>query len=170
MKTWHKLMMNRFFSIYNSSRDNCRHLLMDISSKDFTFPSSIIENQEWLIIALIIYQLPWRSTSGLSKVGILDDIWVTLRLPGPNIEIQFIWGLCLSRFEIINHEWNVNNKVSQVVIMMRGAMEQGQVNCMASMASVVDEARAHLVEPKETVFFDPFKNMSGKMSLKNIRV
>ena len=50
--------------------------------------------------------------------------------------------------------------------MMRGAMEQGQVNCMASMASVVDEARAHLVEPKETVFFDPFKNMSGKMSLK----
>ena len=71
---------------------------------------------------------------------------------------------------LYSQEWNVNNKVSLVVIMMRGAMEQGQVNCMASMASVVDEARAHLVEPKETVFFDPFKNMSGKMSLKNIRV
>ena len=68
-----------------------------------------------------------------------------------------------------NQEWSVNN-VSLVVIMMRGAMEQGQVNCMASMASVVDEARAHLVEPKETVFFDPFKNMSGKLSFKNIHV
>ena len=71
---------------------------------------------------------------------------------------------------LYSQEWNVNNKVSLVVIMMRGAMEQGQVNCMASMASVVDEARAHLVEPKETVFFDPFKNMSGKLSFKNIHV
>ena len=45
---------------------------------------------------------------------------------------------------------------------MRGAMEQGLVNCMASMASVVDEARAHLVEPVDTVFYEPFKNMTGK--------
>ena len=48
-----------------------------------------------------------------------------------------------------------------VVIMMRGAMEQGLVNCMASMASVVDEARAHLAEPVDTVFYEPFKNMTG---------
>ena len=41
-------------------------------------------------------------------------------------------------------------------------MEQGLVNCMASMASVVDEARAHLVEPVDTVFYEPFKNMTGK--------
>ena len=40
-------------------------------------------------------------------------------------------------------------------------MEQGLVNCMASMASVVDEARAHLVEPVDTVFYEPFKNMTG---------
>ncbi len=45
--------------------------------------------------------------------------------------------------------------------MMRGAMEQGLVNCMASMASVVDEARAHLAEPVDTVFYEPFKNMTG---------
>ena len=49
-----------------------------------------------------------------------------------------------------------------IVIMMRGAMEPGLVNCMASMASVVDEARAHLVEPVDTVFYEPFKNMTGK--------
>ena len=44
---------------------------------------------------------------------------------------------------------------------MRTAMEQGRVNCMASMASVVDEAKAHLVAPEETVFYEPFKNMTG---------
>jgi len=49
----------------------------------------------------------------------------------------------------------------QVVIMMRGAMEQGQVNCMASMASVVDEAKAHLGDPIDTVFYEPFKNLTG---------
>ena len=41
-------------------------------------------------------------------------------------------------------------------------MEQGLVNCMASMASVVDEARAHLVDPEDTVFYEPFKNMTGE--------
>ena len=40
-------------------------------------------------------------------------------------------------------------------------MEQGLVNCMASMASVVDEARAHLAEPVDTVFYEPFKNMTS---------
>ena len=46
--------------------------------------------------------------------------------------------------------------------MMRGAMEQGLVNCMASMASVVDEARAHLGDPVDTVFYEPFKNLTGE--------
>ena len=46
--------------------------------------------------------------------------------------------------------------------MMRGAMEQSLVNCMASMSSVVDEAKAHLVEPVNTVFYEPFKNITGK--------
>ena len=53
---------------------------------------------------------------------------------------------------------------------MRGAMEQGLVNCMASMASVVDEARAHLVEPVDTVFYEPFKNMTGNKSISSMGI
>ena len=53
--------------------------------------------------------------------------------------------------------------------MLRTAMEQGMVNCNASMNSVLDETRAHLVDPLDTVFYDPFKNISGRVEVfKNV--
>ena len=53
--------------------------------------------------------------------------------------------------------------------MLRTAMEQGMVNCNASMSSVLDETRAHLVDPLDTVFYDPFKNISGRVEVfKNV--
>lgn len=50
--------------------------------------------------------------------------------------------------------------------MLRTAMEQGMVNCNASMNSVLDETKAHLIDPLDTVFYDPFKNISGRRVLK----
>ena len=53
-----------------------------------------------------------------------------------------------------------------VILMLRTAMEQGMVNCNASMNSVLDETKAHLIDPLDTVFYDPFKNISGRRVLK----
>ena len=48
-------------------------------------------------------------------------------------------------------------------------MEQGMVNCNASMNSVLDETRAHMIDPLDTVFYDPFKNISGRVEVfKNV--
>ena len=56
-----------------------------------------------------------------------------------------------------------------VILMLRTAMEQGMVNCNASMNSVLDETRAHLIDPLDTVFYDPFKNISGRVEVfKNV--
>ena len=46
--------------------------------------------------------------------------------------------------------------------MMRIATKQGLTNNMASMSGVLDQCQAHLGNPLETVFYEPFKNITGK--------
>ena len=46
--------------------------------------------------------------------------------------------------------------------MMRIATKQGLTNNMASMSGVLDQCQAHLGNPFETVFYEPFKNITGK--------
>ena len=47
--------------------------------------------------------------------------------------------------------------------MMRIATKQGLTNNMASMSGVLDQCQAHLGDPFETVFYEPFKNITGKI-------
>ena len=51
---------------------------------------------------------------------------------------------------------------SQVIRMMQGAVSQGMVNSNASMNTVVDQINAHLGDPLETVFYEPFYNIEGR--------
>ena len=45
--------------------------------------------------------------------------------------------------------------------MMRVGVESGMSNNVASMNTVIDQIDAHLVDPRETVFFDPFNNITA---------
>merc|ERR1712200_317917 len=44
---------------------------------------------------------------------------------------------------------------------MRIAVEAGQTNHAYSMKGVVDQCREHLGQPRETIFFEPFKQMAN---------
>jgi uncharacterized protein (DUF885 family) len=48
----------------------------------------------------------------------------------------------------------------QIVGMMRTGMEMNRTNHAASMAGVEEQCRAHLGEPRETVFYEPFKSLN----------
>ena len=45
--------------------------------------------------------------------------------------------------------------------MMRTARKAHLTNHMASMTGVVDQCQAHLNDPFETIFYEPFKNITG---------
>ena len=45
--------------------------------------------------------------------------------------------------------------------MMRTARKAHLTNHMASMTGVVDQCQAHLNDPLETIFYEPFKNITG---------
>ena len=58
--------------------------------KGFYFPVKYALNFQPLMKNMkekYFIQLPWRNTSWLSKIGILDNIWVYLRLPGLDLKI-----------------------------------------------------------------------------------
>ena len=48
--------------------------------------------------------------------------------------------------------------------MMRTAKKAHLTNHMASMTGVVDQCQAHLNAPFETIFYQPFKNITGRYS------
>ena len=48
----------------------------------------------------------------------------------------------------------------QVITMMRTAVEKHQTNHNASMGGVVDQCQKHLGKIEDTVFYQPFKNLS----------
>lgn len=56
---------------------------------------------------------------------------------------------------------------SQLIIMMRSAVSQGMVNSNASMNTVLDQINAHLVDPLETVFYEPFYKIEGLLTSNN---
>jgi len=49
----------------------------------------------------------------------------------------------------------------QIVAMMKAAIKAGWTNHAASMAGVEQQCRDHLGEPRETVFYEPFKTMEN---------
>merc|ERR1719312_317290 len=56
---------------------------------------------------------------------------------------------------------SLDTYIDQVIMMMRKAVEEGQTNNNASMTGVIEQCKAHLNNViEETVFYEPFKNLS----------
>jgi len=64
--------------------------------------------------------------------------------------------------DLINRFKAFDNLADQIITVMKGAQTLGQVNHAVSMAGTVDQCDTHVNKPsRETVFYEPFKNMKN---------
>ena len=62
--------------------------------------------------------------------------------------------------DIISRYSKFSTLAEQIVGMMRKGMTMNRTNNAVSMEGVEEQCRSHLGEPKETVFFEPFKTLN----------
>ena len=148
---------------------------MDTSLRDFTFPSGLLYQHSSIILILMLQyysylegvQVDFQKLSGwvsLEEVSDYQDIITRYNLFE---EYAFQGTQCITILFIMSILYD--KILFPVILMLRTAMEQGMVNCNASMNSVLDETRAHMIDPLDTVFYDPFKNISGRVEVfKNV--
>lgn len=63
--------------------------------------------------------------------------------------------------DVINRYGAFKGLADEIVEMMKAAISAGLTNHAASMAGVEQQCRDHLGEPRETAFFEPFKQMEN---------
>jgi len=144
----------RFLEDFESSKEFIRRA--DIL-KNQTENADLLLNLDFLVAEVQTYVDGYPFNGFYFPVSYLEGVQVDFQRLSEwaSLDDQNDYEDLIARYNLLD------SYMDQVIAMMAIAAEKGLTNNIASMNGVVEQCKAHLVQAEETVFYEPFKNLSG---------
>jgi len=137
--------------------DSCTEFIARAEAlKNQTIDEDVILNLQFFIAEVQTFVDGYEFNGFYFPISYLEGVQVDFQRLAEwmSVDTQKDYEDIISRYNL------VDTYTDQVITMLRTAVGKGQTNNNASMAGVVDQCQAHLNEVEETVFFEPFRNLS----------